>query len=42
VKVLLENGADARAVNKNGWPALHYAASKGHDKIVKLLLDNGA
>jgi uncharacterized protein len=29
-------------VNKKGWAPLHYAATNGHDDIVKLLLDHSA
>lgn len=28
--------------SKNGWTALHYAAHKGSEELVELLLDNGA
>ena len=36
---LLAHGAEA---NQTGWTALHYAASAGHDDIVRLLLDRYA
>ncbi len=29
-------------VNKKGWSPLHYAATNGHDDIVKILLDHSA
>ncbi|WP_233176783.1 ankyrin repeat domain-containing protein [Ralstonia sp. ASV6] len=29
-------------VNKTGWTALHYAATNGHDDVVKYLLDHAA
>jgi ankyrin repeat protein len=29
-------------VNKKGWTPLHYAATNGHDEIVKILLDHSA
>lgn len=29
-------------VNKTGWTPLHYAAARGHDDIVRLLVDNFA
>ncbi len=29
-------------VNKTGWTALHYAATNGHDNVVKYLLDHAA
>ena len=36
---LVKKGAD---VNKPGWTPLHYAASKGHVDVIKLLLENYA
>jgi len=36
---LINKGAD---VNKPGWTALHYAASKGHIDMIRLLLDQQA
>ncbi len=38
-KTLIDKGAD---VNKTGWAPLHYAATKGHINIMKLLLENHA
>lgn len=38
-KSLIERGAD---VNKTGWTPLHYAATKGHISIIKLLLTHYA
>jgi uncharacterized protein len=38
-KNLIERGAD---VNKTGWTPLHYAATKGHLAIMKLLLEHHA
>ena len=35
-KLLIEKGAD---VNKPGWTPLHYAATKGHVEMMKLLLE---
>lgn len=35
-KLLIEKGAD---VNKTGWTPLHYAATKGHVDMMKLLLE---
>lgn len=39
VKTLIAKGAD---VNKTGWTPLHYAATKGHLSIMKLLLEKSA
>ncbi|MEA5098260.1 MAG: ankyrin repeat domain-containing protein [Burkholderiaceae bacterium] len=39
VKALLERGVE---VNRDGWTALHYAAAKGNNEIVQLLLDQQA
>ncbi len=36
---LISKGAD---VNKPGWTALHYAASKGHIDLIRLLIDQQA
>jgi hypothetical protein len=36
---LINKGAD---VNKPGWTALHYAGSKGHTDMIRLLLDQQA
>lgn len=38
-KALIAKGAD---VNKPGWTALHYAATRGHLEIMRLLLDKYA
>jgi ankyrin repeat protein len=38
-KVLIERGAD---VNKAGWTPLHYAATKGHRDMMRLLMDHEA
>lgn len=38
-RTLMTKGAD---VNKTGWTPLHYAATKGHIKIIKLLLEKSA
>ena len=37
--VLIERGAD---VNRPGWTPLHYAASKGHREMMRLLLTHDA
>ncbi|AKM28962.1 hypothetical protein AB870_00680 [Pandoraea faecigallinarum] len=39
VKLLIDKEAE---VNKKGWAPLHYAATNGHDDIVKMLLDASA
>lgn len=38
-KVLIERGAE---VNKPGWTPLHYASTRGHRDMMRLLLDNDA
>ena len=38
-KVLIQRGAD---VNKPGWTPLHYAATRGHRDMIRLLLQNDA
>ena len=38
-KVLIEHGAD---VNKPDWTPLHYAATRGHRDMMRLLLDHDA
>ena len=38
VRWLLENGADVRACTHSGRTALHIAASKGRDAVVRTLL----
>jgi ankyrin repeat protein len=38
-KVLIEQGAD---VNRPGWTPLHYAATRGHREMMRLLLENDA
>ena len=38
-RALIAKGAD---VNKPGWTALHYASTRGHLDIIRLLLDNHA
>jgi ankyrin repeat protein len=40
--VALELGADVNAAKKDGMTALHMAAEKGSDELVKFLLANGA
>jgi len=42
VKLLLELGSDANAVNDHGITALHGAGFKGANKVVQLLVDHGA
>ena len=39
VRIMVAKDAD---VNKTGWTALHYAASKGHLDVISFLLENHA
>jgi ankyrin repeat protein len=39
---LLNEGAEVNATSATGYTALHYAASKGHADVVRLLLRHGA
>ena len=39
VNLLIAKDAE---VNKKGWAPLHYAATNGHDDVVKVLLDHSA
>jgi uncharacterized protein len=39
VQLMIDKGAE---VNHKGWSALHYAASRGHVEMVRLLLENSA
>jgi hypothetical protein len=39
---LLEKGANLNSENKYGWTPLHIATLVGQEKIVKLLIENGA
>jgi uncharacterized protein len=42
IKICLEHGGDVNAVNARGETALHGAAQRGADQIVKFLVDHGA
>jgi hypothetical protein len=42
VKLLVTEGADVHAVQKDGWTALHAATLAGHERVVQYLLDHGA
>jgi ankyrin repeat protein len=42
LKLCLDHGVDVNAFNNNGETALHRAAQRGADKIVKFLAENGA
>lgn len=42
VSLLLGQGADINACDKNGWTALHFAAKAGYLNVVKLLTESGA
>ena len=41
-KLLVELGSDVNAAGEHGWTALHGAAYKGIDPIVRLLVEHGA
>jgi ankyrin repeat protein len=41
VKLLLGQGAELESKDKDGWTPLLHAAEKGHEAVVKLLLDTG-
>ncbi len=41
-KKLIVSGVDVNSLDGNGWTALHIAANKGHQDVVRLLLDNAA
>jgi ankyrin repeat protein len=41
-KVLIQNGADVNAVDKDNWTSLHIAAGNGNVDVAKLLIQNGA
>jgi ankyrin repeat protein len=42
VKLLLEEGADLKIMNNDGWAPLNLALYYGHLKVVRLLLEKGA
>ena len=42
VKAALQKKIDLDTTDKNGMTALHWAATKGHDDVAKILLGNGA
>jgi len=42
VTTLLDQGVDARSIDRQGWTALHSAASGGHAAIATRLLQGGA
>lgn len=42
VEVLLGQGAEINATDKNGWTPLHCAARAGYLDVVKLLVESGA
>ena len=42
VNVLLDRGANIKAMTDERWAALHRAANGGHVEVVKVLLDRGA
>jgi len=42
VEILLGQGAEINATDRNGWTPLHCAAKAGHLEVVKLLCEAGA
>jgi ankyrin repeat protein len=42
VELLLEKGADLESKDYFGWTPLLLAREKGHEAVVKLLLEKGA
>lgn len=42
VELLLLNGADSESLDDEGCTAIYYGAEKGHEVIVKTLIDYGA
>ena len=42
VRLLLDAEADKEKVNDAGFTPLHGACQKGHNAVVKLLIDEGA
>jgi ankyrin repeat protein len=42
IKLCVDAGADVNALDNQGDTALHGAAQKGHDQVVKFLVDHGA
>ncbi|EAX89589.1 hypothetical protein TVAG_485630 [Trichomonas vaginalis G3] len=41
-EILISNGADINAKDKNRWTPLHYAASNNSKEIAEILISNGA
>jgi ankyrin repeat protein len=41
-KLLVERGADVNSAGEHGWTALHGAAYKGVDSVVRFLVEKGA
>ena len=39
--MLIKAGANVDNEEKNGWTALMFASKYGHEKVMKILLENG-
>jgi ankyrin repeat protein len=42
VKLLLQEDAEVKAAENDGWTALHSATLNGHEAVIKLRLQQGA
>ena len=41
VELLVKRGADAYALDEDGWMTLHFAALSGYTSMVKVFLERG-